>query len=83
MANKEANETTDTTTEDATKFKSETPKLYFMTILEDIYETDLKNQGRSSVADNTNINTKTARLIKMFRVGCYNHNFNFGHEDYN
>ena len=43
MANKEANETTDTITEDATKFKSETPKLYFMTILEDIYETDLKN----------------------------------------
>ena len=41
MANKEANEKTDTTIEDATNFNLETHKTYFITIMKDIYEIDL------------------------------------------
>ena len=42
MANKVANETTDTTMENATNFNSETNKSYLITILKDVYEIYLK-----------------------------------------
>ena len=77
MANKVANETTNTTMENATNFNSETHKKHFITIMKDIYEIDLMTQGRASIADNTNSNLKTARLLKMPHVGCCNHKFNF------
>ena len=41
MANKKANEKTETSMEDATSFNSETYKTYFITIMKDIYEIDL------------------------------------------
>ena len=56
MANKEANEKTDTTIEDATNFNLETHKTYFITIMKDIYEIDLITWRRASIVDITNAN---------------------------
>ena len=75
-ANKEANETTETTMEDATHFNSETHNTHFITIMKDIYEIDVITWGRASIADNTNANLKTARLLKIPHVGCCNQKFN-------
>ena len=77
MTNKEANEKTETSMEDATNFNSETHKTYFITIMKDIYEINLRTWERASIADNTNSNLKTARLLKMSHVGCCNQKFNF------
>ena len=41
-----------------------------------IYEIDLITWGRPSLADNTNENVKTARLLNMPHTGCCNHKFN-------
>ena len=70
----------DTTMEDATKFNSETHKTHFITIMKDIYKIDLITWGRASIADNTNSNFKTVRLLKMPHVGCCNHKFNLDME---
>ena len=56
MTNKEANEKTETSMEDATNFNSETHKTHFITIVKDIYEIDLITWRRVSIADNTNSN---------------------------
>ena len=76
MANKEANEKTDATMEDATNFNWETHKTHFITIMKDIYEIDLITWGRASIADNTNANSITARLLNMPDIGCCDHQFN-------
>ena len=65
MGSKEANEKTDTTTEDGTNINSETHKTHFTTIMKEIYEIDLITWGRTSIADNTNANLKTAWLLNM------------------
>ena len=39
-------------------------------IMKDIYEIDLMTWGRASIADNTNSNLKTARLLKIPHIGC-------------
>ena len=68
MANKEANEKNDTTMKNEKK-NLETYKTYFITIMKNIYEIDLTTWGRASIADNTNANLKTARLLKIPHVG--------------
>ena len=60
MANKEANEKTETSMEDATNFNSETHKTHFIKIMKDIYEIDLITWGKPSIVDNTYSNLKTA-----------------------
>ena len=54
MVNKETNEKTDMTMEDAINFKSEMHKTNFITNMKDIYEIDLITWGRASITDNTN-----------------------------
>ena len=76
MVNKEANEKTDMTMEDAINFKSEMHKTNFITNMKDIYEIDLITWGRASIADNTNANSITARLLNMPDIGCCDHQFN-------
>ena len=62
--------------EDATTFNSETHKTHFITIMKDIYEIDMITWRRLSIADNTNANLITARLLKMPHAGCCNQKFN-------
>ena len=62
--------------EDATNFNSETHKTHFITIMKDIYLIDMITWRRLSIADNTNANLITARLLKMPHAGCCNHKFN-------
>ena len=76
MVNKEANEKTDMTMEDAINFKSEMHKTNFITNMKDIYEIDLITWGRSSIADNINAILNTSRLLKIPNVGCCNQEFN-------
>ena len=45
-------------------------------MMNDTYEIDLITQGKSSIVDNTNANLKTARLLNMPHIGCFNHKFN-------
>ena len=59
IATKEANETTDTTIEDAYCFNS-----YFITIIKYIYELDLITWGRVSIIDSTDANFKNRIAIK-------------------
>ena len=62
--------------EDESNFNSETHKAHFITNMKDIYDIYLITWGRVSIADNTNANLKTAWLLNIPHVECYNHKFN-------
>ena len=49
---------------------------HFITIMNNIYETNLRTWERSSIVDNTRVNLKTARLLNIPHIRCCNHKFN-------
>ena len=44
--------------------------------MRDIYKVYLQSWERTYIIDNTNANLKTARLLKIPHIGCYNNHFN-------
>ena len=82
MANKEANEDTETSMEDETNFNSETHKTHFITIMKDIFEIDLITWGRASIVDNTNSNFKNSAAIKDTSCRMLQSHIQLGHEEY-